>query len=109
MHLESALAKYLHLHSERFSFIFVPQSLQEMLHINGYVLLALIIILDTFGVFHPLKNIDHASHLAGIATGLVCANTFLLNEKKSGRERPDRKDKLKWYEIMAGKKSGGDR
>ena len=104
--LWGVMSAYCWLHAdEKFSPVFLPSDLQDKLQLSGWMLLSGLVAYEVFGLFGPIKVVDRASHLGGMAVGVVCAQVYKKNEQKSG-EVKERKRRIPWYDIVMGKQGG---
>lgn len=93
---------------EKFSLIFLPSEIQDKVQLSGWMLLSGLVAYEVFSLLGPIKVVDRASHLGGMAVGVVCAQVYKKNEQKSG-EVKERKRRIPWYDIVMGKQGGGEK
>ena len=105
--VSSASFLWLTNHSEKFSIIFLPKDIQDRIQLSGWMLLAGLTGWEIFRLFGPISVVDRASHLGGMAVGVIWAQALKSNRPK-GEGAKEKKIRLSWYSILMGN-PGGDK
>ena len=82
--------------------------MRDRVNLQGWMILGGLVGYEVFRLFGPIKIVDRASHLGGMAVGVIAAQMYKKNEQKSGDVK-ERKRRLPWYNIVMGKNGGGDK